>query len=104
MNLFNNVSLKRSLHFTTALIGLSVSAAALADAEAAADISDANTIVVTDSKATRSSCDRNGVGSTGSPAVFTNQRRPFASSPWETLPESWVPVSKAAKTPPTRLR
>ena len=60
MNLFRNVSLKRSLHLTTAVIGLSVSAAALADAEAAADISDANTIVVTDSKATRSSVDLGG--------------------------------------------
>jgi len=54
MTISNRFAFKRSLHLTTALIGLSLSAAALADAAADDEM---NTIVVVDSKATRSSVD-----------------------------------------------
>ena len=52
-------ALKKTLHLTTALIGLSLGGAALADANEAAD-NDMNTIVVTDTRSTRSSVDLGG--------------------------------------------
>ncbi len=58
MIILKDRTLKRSLHLTTALIALSLSGAAFA-ADSDAD-SDMNTIVVTDSKATRSSVDLGG--------------------------------------------
>ena len=59
MNVFRELAFKRTLHLTTALFGLSMAGAALADAEAAAD-GEISTIVVTDTKATRSSVDLGG--------------------------------------------
>src|SRR5579859_5228311 len=55
MIVFKDCTLKRSLHLTTALFALTLSGAAFA-AESAAD-SEISTIVVTDTKATRSSVD-----------------------------------------------
>jgi len=56
MALFRNRACKSALHLSTALMGLSLSAAALADADASVE----NEIIVTDSKATRSSVDLGG--------------------------------------------
>jgi iron complex outermembrane receptor protein len=56
MGLLREFPLKKALHLSTALIGLSLSGAALGDAEAAID-SDLNSIVVTATRATRSSVD-----------------------------------------------
>src|SRR5579871_170138 len=59
MTMLRQFAFKRSLQLSTALVGLSLASAALADAETP-DVAEINSIVVTDSKATRSSVDLGG--------------------------------------------
>jgi len=60
MIILRKSALKNTLRLSTALAGLALSGAVFADADALGDIGDTNTIVVTDTRATRSSVDLGG--------------------------------------------